>query len=79
MNKLYFAIFIAAGFCGAYLSGSAISDAKCRARFAQEVVKQTQESHIQQRNIKKENHDKVYKTGNIDIRHILHDKYTILQ
>jgi hypothetical protein len=75
MNKIYFIAFIGAMLIGAYFYGANISDAKCRARQIQDDVKEIQLNE----QIKKEIHDKVYKTGVVDIRRILHDKYTIAE
>ena len=79
MNKIYIAIFFVAGFCGAYFAGFEISDARCRMNIAEHNMHQMQNIQVQSRNIKKENHDKVYKTGTDVIRLILRDKYTIMQ
>jgi len=75
MNKLYFIIVISALIFGAYFYGANITEAKCRAKNAQNNVIEMNQIQQQKRKI----HDTVYKTGTADIRRVLRDKYTIAE
>jgi len=60
---------------GAYFYGVNITNAKCQIRQTEQQNKNATQIIQNQRVI----HDTVYKTGLVDIRRILHDKYTIAE
>ena len=75
MNKIYLIMAICALILGAYFYGANIADAKCQIR---QITENTQKQTYlinNQRII----HENVYKTGLVDIRRILRDKYTIAE
>ena len=75
MNKIYLIIVFSAFIMGAYFYGFNIANSKCQNKQLQNNIFEIQQ--IQQN--KKEIHDTVYKTGVVDIRRILRDKYTIAE
>jgi len=77
MNKLYLFFIIVGVVCGAYVYGANVADAKCRAHFAQQNLIALQNMQNQISQIKKENHEIVYKNSVADVRRLLRDKYTI--
>jgi len=77
MNKLYLIIAVGGVICGAYVCGANIADAKCRAKTVQQNFAELQKYQNQISQIKRKNHETVYKTGVRDVRRILRDKYTI--
>ena len=77
MNKLYLFLSICAVVCGAYLCGTVVADARCRARISQQNLQTVQNIQNQITKNKRIIHDTVYKMGVDDVRRILRDKYTI--
>lgn len=75
MKNIYLMMAIGALIMGAYFYGANIADAKCQMRQISQD-KQNQTQIIQNQRII---HDKVYKMGNVDIRRVLRDKYTIAE
>lgn len=76
MNK-YLILCILVIIFGAYFGGKKIADIKCRMQITQEFFKKSEQTYKQNTYNKRVVHDKVYKTGVSDIRHILQSKYTI--
>ncbi len=73
MIKVYFFILIGA-FCTVfYFYGINVGKSKCEKQHYQEQIILTNKNTQQQRNLD----ETVYKTGTVDIRRILRDKYTI--
>lgn len=75
MNKIYLVLLVGALVCGAYFYGANITNVKCHNEIAQNNLVEIQETQKNKREI----HEIVYKTGTIDIRRILCDKYTIAE
>ena len=79
MNKVYVFISICILMCATYMFGAKIADAKCRIRFTQESLSNTEKQTEQILNNKRILHEQVYKTGVADIRHILQSEYSIAE
>ena len=79
MSKVYIIILCCCLIVSAYLYGVNITNAKCRMRVAQETLQKIENQQKQILQNKRVLHDKVYKTGTVDIRRILQSKYTIAE
>lgn len=75
MTKLYFIMLLGTLILGAYFYGANIAKAKCQMQYMQQE-KQKQEIIIKD---KRKIHETVYRTGIVDIRSVLRDKYSIAE
>ncbi len=76
MNK-YLILCVLIIIVGSYFTGNKIAYTKCRMQTVTESLKISEQQQKQNIYNQRIVHDKVYKTGVSDIRHILQSKYTI--
>jgi len=77
MTKIYLILSIISIVVLSYFYGANVANAKCKLLFAQQQSAFLQKSQEQYLENKRLIDEKVYKTGVVDIRGILFNKYTI--
>ena len=73
MTKIYLIMLICAITSGAYFYGVHVGNSKCEIGHFQNQINISEQNKTNERIV----NDTVYKTGVVDIRRILRDKYTI--
>jgi len=79
MNTRYLILFFCISVISAYFCGAKIADVKCRASVVKKSLEMAEQQTKQILQNQRIVHEKVYKTGVVDIRHILQSKYTIAE
>jgi hypothetical protein len=75
MTKVYVILLLCVVLVGTFFYGRNVGVSKCEMQNLQNQINTTEQNQVKERDL----NDKVFKTGVVDIRRILRDKYSIAE